>query len=67
MCQKIHPTGFRIGISKDWQSRWFADKKDYANLALEDLKIRKFLKEKFDAAGLKSINIDQVCQSGYFS
>src|SRR3989344_616451 len=59
MGQKIHPTGFRIGISKDWTSKWFADKKGYADPALEDLKIRKFLKEKFDAAGLKSIDIER--------
>ena len=44
MGQKINPIGFRVGITKDWSSRWFAGKTEYADLALEDLKIRKFLK-----------------------
>lgn len=59
MGQKIHPIGFRVGISKDWSSRWFADKKTYGNLALEDQKIRKFLTERFDQAGLKSVEIER--------
>jgi len=59
MGQKINPTGFRIGITKDWYSRWFADKKSYADLALEDMRIRKFLKEKFDLAGLKEVIIER--------
>ena len=46
MGQKIHPFGFRLGITKDWTSRWFADKKSYAKLAYEDHKLRKVLKEK---------------------
>jgi len=59
MGQKINPTGFRIGITKDWYSKWFADKKSYADLALEDMRIRKFLKEKFDLAGLKEVIIER--------
>lgn len=59
MGQKIHPTGFRIGISKDWTSKWFADKRDYADMALEDLAIRKFLTKKFEMAGLKEIVIER--------
>ena len=39
MGQKINPTGYRLGISKNWSSRWFASKKDYARLFLEDKKI----------------------------
>ena len=38
MGQKVHPIGFRIGVIKDWQGRWFATKKEYAGLVLEDLK-----------------------------
>jgi small subunit ribosomal protein S3 len=60
MGQKINPLGFRIGITKDWRSRWFADKNQYADLALEDEKIRKFLKEKLSLAGLKSIDIERT-------
>ena len=59
MGQKISPTGFRVGISKDWTSKWFSDKKGYADLALEDLKIRKFLKQRFDMAGLKEVVIER--------
>lgn len=59
MAQKIHPLGFRVGISKDWSSRWFSDKKSYGEFALEDFKIRNFLKEKFDTAGLKIVEIER--------
>lgn len=59
MGQKIHPIGFRLGITKDWSSRWFANKKNYGDLALEDFKIRKFLEERFEMAGLKSIDIER--------
>lgn len=59
MGQKINPLGFRIGISKDWKSRWYSDKKTYPDNALEDLRIRKFLKEKFEQAGVKSIDIER--------
>lgn len=59
MGQKINPIGFRVGITKDWSSRWYADKKSYANLALEDIKIRKFLTERFALAGLKSVDVER--------
>lgn len=59
MSQKIHPYGFRVGISKDWNSRWFADKKTYADLALEDFKLRELLREKLSTAGLKSLEIER--------
>lgn len=59
MGQKIHPFGFRLGISEDWKSRWFTDKKRYPDMLIEDHKIRGFLKEKLDIAGLKSIEIER--------
>ena len=59
MGQKIHPFGFRLGISKDWKSRWFADKKRYPDMLVEDHKIRNFLKEKQEIAGLKTIEIER--------
>lgn len=59
MGQKIHPIGFRIGISKDWSARWFADKKNYAKAVYEDQKIREFLKDKLQMAGVKSIDIER--------
>lgn len=59
MGHKINPIGFRIGISKDWYSRWFSSKKSYAKNALEDYKIRKLLGERFESAGLKSVEIER--------
>ncbi len=59
MGQKIHPTGFRIGISKDWVSKWYSDPKQYANMMLEDRKIREYLKEKYESAGLKEVIIER--------
>ena len=44
--QKVHPISFRLGINKNWDSRWFAGK-EYSNFVFEDYKIRKFLKKKF--------------------
>lgn len=60
MGQKINPTGYRLGITKDWSSRWYANKASYADMALEDIKIRKFLKEKLDQAGLKVVEIERT-------
>ena len=45
MGQKIRPTGFRTGIMVDWQSSWYAAKADFADLLLEDAKIRKYIKK----------------------
>jgi small subunit ribosomal protein S3 len=59
MGQKINPTGFRIGISKDWSSKWFADKNEYSKNTIEDYKIRRFLEKKFEPAGLKDILIER--------
>ena len=60
MGQKINPTGYRLGITKDWSSRWYASKNAYADLALEDIKIRKFLQAKLEQAGLKVIEIERT-------
>ena len=57
MGQKIHPYGFRVGISKPWRSNWFADKESYGDLVLEDHKIRELLEDRLSAAGLKEIEI----------
>lgn len=60
MGQKIHPYGFRVGISKPWRSQWFAEKENYADLALEDHKIRDFLEDRLSTAGLKEIDIKRA-------
>ena len=57
MGNKVNPIGFRIGISKDWESKWYADKKSYGKYALQDFKIRELLEKKFDLAGLRNIDI----------
>ncbi len=58
MGQKIHPYGLRLGIIKDWESRWFAGK-DFSDLLLQDFKIRKFLKTKLYHAGLSKVEIER--------
>ena len=60
MGQKINPVGYRVGISKNWSSRWYTSKKDYANLLIEDKKIRDFLNEKLSTAGLKNVEIERT-------
>ncbi len=61
MGQKIHPKGLRVGVIYDWDSRWFA-RKDFADLLLEDNKIRKFIKDKLYRAGIPRIEIERKPQ-----
>jgi small subunit ribosomal protein S3 len=61
MGQKVHPIGFRLGIIKTWDSRWFAQK-NYAALLHEDLKIRKIVKERLMHAGVSKIEIERAGQ-----
>ena len=51
MGQKVRPTGFRTGIMTDWLSHWYASKQDFAELLVEDQKIRRFIKRREDARG----------------
>ncbi|MGC8718510.1 MAG: 30S ribosomal protein S3 [Thermodesulforhabdaceae bacterium] len=59
MGQKVHPKGFRLGIIKTWDSKWFSSK-EYAKLAVEDRNIRKIIKEKFYHAGVSCIEIERA-------
>ena len=59
MGQKVNPIGFRLGINRNWDSRWFAGKK-YSDFVLEDYKIRKFLKGKVSQAGVARIEIERA-------
>jgi small subunit ribosomal protein S3 len=59
MGQKVNPIGFRLGVTRTWDSRWYA-KKDFATLLHEDLKLRKFLKEKLYSAGIARIEIERA-------
>jgi len=57
--QKVHPIGFRLGITKDWDSRWFGGK-DYAQFVHEDLQIRKLVKKRLYHAGISKIEIERT-------
>ncbi|HBK54222.1 30S ribosomal protein S3 [Syntrophomonas wolfei] len=59
MGQKVHPKGFRIGIIRDWDSNWYADR-DYSELLHEDFKLRKFIKDRFYAAGVSKVEIQRT-------
>jgi small subunit ribosomal protein S3 len=60
--QKTHPKGFRLGVIYDWDSRWFARKKNFSELLLEDKKIRDFIKGKLRQAGIARIEIERKPQ-----
>ncbi len=59
MGQKVNPIGLRTALTKNWESRWFADKALFGKWLHEDLKIRKFIKEKFAAAAIARIQIER--------
>jgi len=59
MGQKVNPIGLRLGVNRTWDSRWYANEKDYAGLLHEDLKIREFLKKKLAQAGISKIVIER--------
>lgn len=60
MGQKVNPHGLRVGVIKDWDSRWYADKKNFAEYLVEDNKIRKHLKKKLFIAGISRIEIERA-------
>jgi small subunit ribosomal protein S3 len=59
--QKVHPTGFRLGVIKDWDSRWYAEK-DYAKLLHEDIRIRDYIKGRLFNAGVSKIIIERTAK-----
>ena len=62
MGKKVHPTGLRVGVIKDWSSKWYANSKDFADNLVEDQKIRKFLKKKLFTAGISEIEIERTAK-----
>jgi small subunit ribosomal protein S3 len=60
MGQKVNPIGFRTGIMTGWKSRWYASKQEFANLLLEDLKIREFIKKHPTKSQYRSAGIDRI-------
>ena len=63
MGQKVHPTGFRLGIATDWTSKWYADRGQFADFLYEDMKIREFLKKKLAQAAVSRIQISRPAKS----
>jgi len=67
MGQKVHPTGIRLGIVKDWTSKWYADTKDYADLLNKDLEVRSFLKKRLSQASVSRIQIDRPAKNAHIT
>lgn len=63
MGQKVNPIGFRIGSIKTWPSRWYANNQNYASLLQEDVRIRKYIEKKFDAAGVSRVEIERAAKN----
>ena len=62
MGQKVNPEGLRVGVIKDWNSKWYADSRNFADYLVEDQKIRKFLKKKLYQAGISKIEIERTAK-----
>lgn len=60
MGQKVNPHGLRVGIIKDWDAKWYANDKDFADLLIEDNKIREYIKKKYYVAGVSRISIERT-------
>src|SRR5574344_1855755 len=60
MGQKVSPNGLRVGINKDWDSVWYADKEKFAEYLLSDNKVRKFIKNKYYACALSKIALERT-------
>ena len=62
MGQKMHPQGLRIGVIKDWNSKWYADSKNFSDYLVEDHKIREYVKKKLFASGISKIEIERTAR-----
>jgi len=58
MGRKVHPLGFRIGVIRDWQARWYADKQ-YPDFLQEDVKLRRAIRDKYPEAGISLVEIER--------
>ncbi len=63
MGQKVSPHGLRVGVIQDWDSKWYADKNNFADYLIEDKKIREFVKKKYYMAGISKILIDRAANN----
>jgi len=57
--RKVHPYGFRLGVIRDWKSRWYAEGDEYADLLYEDIKIRRFIRDEMGRAGISRVEIER--------
>ena len=62
MGQKVHPVGMRLGITKTWNSKWYADKKDYSTLLQEDIRIQEYIKSHMKHAGIARMEVERAAQ-----
>ena len=62
MGQKVHPNGMRVGVIRDWNSKWYADSKNYSDYLVEDYQIRKYVKQKLFASGISKIEIERTAK-----
>lgn len=62
MGQKMHPHGLRVGVIKDWNSKWYADKRNYSDYLVEDHKIREYVKKKLFISGISKIEIERTAK-----
>ena len=62
MGQKVHPNGMRVGVIRDWNSKWYADSKNYSDYLVEDYKIRKYIKKKLYVSGISKIEIERTAK-----
>ena len=62
MGQKVHPNGIRVGVIKDWNSKWYADSKNFADYLVEDHKIREYVKKKLFISGISKIEIERTAK-----
>ena len=63
MGQKIHPTGFRLSVSRNWASRWYASNRDFAGMLAEDIKVREYLKAKLKNAAVSRVLIERPAKN----
>jgi small subunit ribosomal protein S3 len=63
MGQKVHPTGFRLGVIKDWSSKWYASSKDFADYLNTDLKVRQFIQKKLAQASVSEVRIERPARN----
>ena len=63
MGQKVNPIGFRLAVRRNWESRWFATKRDFPSFILEDYRIREFLKEKLRQAADHRLPIERKAEA----